>query len=82
MNKSLPIFCQYKLCQYLGNFTHGNAFIKDLFKFVLGLKIVGGLKPPKHPWWYGVDMWNVKHKDNEIDQNTLQCCYGYYRGSW
>ena len=23
-------------------------------------------------------MWNVKQKDDGIDQNTLHCCYGEY----
>ena len=39
-----------------------------LFKLFLGLKICRGLKPPKPTWCYGPGMWNVKEKDNSIEQ--------------
>ena len=52
--------------------TKENAFIIDLLKLFLGLKIYGGLKPPKSP--YHVE---CKRKDNRMDQNTLQCCYSH-----
>ena len=49
-----------------------------LFKILLCLKICGGLKSGKFPGCCGPGMWNVKQKDNGIDQNALQCCYGHY----
>ena len=49
----------------------------DLFKIVLGLKVCGVLNPPKPTGCYDSGMWNVKQKDNEMDQNTHQCCYGH-----
>ena len=58
--------------------TQGNTFIKDLLKLFLDLKICGGLKPPTSPWCYDPGMYNVKEKDDRMDQNTLQYCYSHY----
>ena len=78
VNQKFTTFRYTKAKIEANKITQGNTFIKDLFKLFLGLKICRGLKPPKSPWCYGPGMWNVKEKDNRMDQNTLQCCYSRY----
>ena len=49
---------------------HGNAFVVDLFKYFLNLKIYGGFEAHKLSECYGPGIWNIKQKDNKIDQNN------------
>ena len=48
---------------------------------LLGLKISRGLRPPESSGCYDPDIWNVKQKDNGIEQNTPQCCDDYFKCS-
>ena len=58
--------------------TRRNAFIVDLLKILLGLKmLLGGLKFPKTLRCYGSGLWKANQKYNGIDQNILQYCYGH-----
>ena len=53
----------------------------DIFKISLGLKIYWEVRTPKLPGCYGPGIWNIKQKDNGIDQNTLQYCDRHYKRS-
>ena len=53
--------------------TRRNAFIVDLLKVLLGLKmLLGGLKFPKTLRCYGSALWKANQKDNGIDQNIIR----------
>ena len=50
--------------------VHGNAFVVDLFKFFFEFENLWRFEAPKLSACYGPGIWNIKQKDNEIDQNN------------
>ena len=63
-----------------GDYTKECIYSRS-FKNFIGLENVvgggGGLKFPKTLRYYGSGLWKANQKDNGIDQNILQYCYGH-----